>query len=178
MKKGALGTTLIDVVIAVTVTSLSIVALAGLLQGIGVGGNNIPRSSTSGGDNIPLVKQQVLDQINLFVVRFSRDVRGALNLSIQNDGSAIILGGKRSIARYEYDPVSSTIRKDGVPVLRGVSRRTEGNTQLPIFRQDNDSIVVNFVVQYLPQRRSGPKGLEEYPFSLVVQRRALPSSSP
>jgi len=165
MKQGQQGTTLLEVVVAATILLILIVAFSGLLRSITVGGRNMP--TTSG--NV-LTRQQVLDQINTFLIQFSRDVQGASTIKDEDSGKKITLGN----VVYEFQEAEGKIQRNGKTVLRGVYWDNK-----EIFKKGSDgSVTVTLLVRYLSQTGRGENAFEKQPFSFVVQRRVSPSPSP
>lgn len=156
------GATLLEVVTTVTILGILIVTLGGLLRAITVGGRNMPTVSGS-----ILTQQQVLDHINTFLVRFSRDVRKATGVITEDFGRKIILGN----IVYEFrQRTGEVVRKEGnieKVVLRGIYP-DDGE----IFKKNSDgSITVTLPVKYFSQTEMGEEAIESRKLSFVVQRR-------
>lgn len=167
--KSSQGATLLELTVTVTIIGLFAVAFGGLLRSISIGGSNIPRM-----DGI-LTQQQVLDEINTFLVQFSRDARRVSASNIESAGEKITLGS----VTYEFQRTRGVIvRRDengDKIVLRGIDpeKREE------IFaRKGDDAIVVTLPVRYLSQTGRGDQATERRTISFVVQGRIFPSPSP
>lgn len=147
-----------EVLITVAIFAMLVVIFSSLAQVITVGGRNVPASSGS----IP-AQQQVLDQINAFLLQFSRDVRGASAVHVTADGKTISLGS------VTYRLQNGEIIRNEKTVLRGIGSA--------VFQENDGAITVTLAIRYRPQT-GGKKPFEEKEFSFVVQRRVAPSPSP
>lgn len=163
------GATLLELTVTVTIIGLFAVAFGGLLRSISIGGSNMPRV-----DGI-LTQQQVLDEINAFLVQFSRDVRRASASTIESAGEKIVLGS----VTYELQRTRGVIiRGDGNSekvVLRGIDPEKE---EVIFAKKSDGAIVVTLPVRYLSQVKRDGQTIETRTFSFMVQGRIFSSPSP
>lgn len=172
MKRACWGATLLEVVVVVAILALFAVAFGGLLRSIAVGGRNIPKTG-----NI-LTQQQVLDEINTFILQFSRDARKASMYSIEDGGRRIAFDGGRieySVEGEDNGATRKIVRREDTsekPVLWGITNNN------PFDQRDDGTIVVTLKVAYLAQTKYSTESLQTQNFSFAVQRRVTPSPSP
>lgn len=171
------GATLLEVVVTATILALLVMAFGGFLRSIAVGGRNIPQ-----GENI-LTQQQVIDQVNAFVIRLSRDIRSAAQILHITGEEIKILSSNGYIITYQFQEGNGVgkivMRKEngeGIVVeereaLRGV--KGNGDFFSPTGTSNPDYVFVKLPVQYLAQTGRGKNDLEEREFSFIIVHRRV-----
>ncbi|MGQ9623203.1 MAG: type II secretion system protein [Candidatus Caldatribacteriaceae bacterium] len=170
------GATLVEVIVVVAILGFFAVVLSGLLRAVMVVGRNLPTSGQV------QTYQQVVDQINTFLIAFSRDVREAKKLEVKSTGCPdptcseclLIHRDEGAFITYGYWENEKAVKREGKVEIEEVYR---GNS--PIFQVVNDSsVTVTLPVRYLSQTKRGNDALETRVFSFTVERRLSPGTSP
>lgn len=173
------GATLLEVVIVVAILALLVVALGGFLRSITVGERNIPRGGSI------LTQQQVIDQVNTFVIRLSRDIRSAALISIDDAGRELEIlssngdiityqfqeeNGSGAITRNKWDSAKQVVLEEKL-LLQGVKKGESFFS--PTGARNPDYVFIKLPVQYLSQTRTGTNNLEEKEFSFIIVHRRV-----
>lgn len=170
------GLILIEVITVVAILGFFTVALSGLLRAITVAVRNLPTSGQV------QTYQQVVDQINVFLITLSRDAREAKRLEVK-DGSdcpdtecsecLLIYRDEGAFVTYGYWESERVVKREGEVMIKEVYK--EGS---PIFQVVSDSsVILTLPVKCLSQTKRGSDALETRVFSFTVERRLSPLPS-
>lgn len=182
------GATLVEVIVVVAILGFFAVALSGFLRAIMVTGRNLPTSGQV------QTYQQVVDQMNTFLIYFSRDVREAKNLEVKSSPDCLLdpecsecllihrSGGadKGVVITYGYWENKKEVKwvdeegDEEKVMIKGVYRVYRGDSPIPIFKVDDSSVTVTLSVKYLSQTKRGNDASETRVFSFTVERRLSP----
>lgn len=168
------GATLVEIVVVVAILGFFAVVLSGLLRAIMVAGRNLPTSSGQ-----VQTYQQVVDQINIFLINFSRDVREAKRLEVENGPSCpdtecseclLIYRDGGAFVTYGYYESERVVKREGEVMIREVYKEDSSIFQVV----GESSVILTLPVRYLSQTKRGSDALETRVFSFTVERRLSP----
>lgn len=178
---GKQGMTLVEVIFVVAILGFSVVVLSGLLRAISVAGRNLPTSTSTPGR--AQTYQQVVDQVNMFLIALSRDAREAKKLEVKNSPDCpdpgcseclLIHRDEGAFITYGYWEDEKVVRREEKVMVKEVYRG-----ESPVFRVVNgSSVTVTLPVKYLSQTKKGNDPFETRVFSFTVERRLSPSPPP
>jgi hypothetical protein len=171
------GATLVEIIVVVAILGFFAVALSGFLHAIMVVGRNLPTSGQV------QTYQQVVDQINIFLINLSRDAREAKKLEVKSglgcpdpecSECLLVHRDEGAFITYGYWENEKAVKREGEVMIKEVYR---GDS--PIFQVTNDSsVTVTLPVRCLSQTKRGDDAWETRVFSFTVERRLSPLSSP
>ncbi len=173
------GATLVEIIVVVAILGFFAVALSGLLRVITVAGRNSPNSGQV------QTYQQVVDQINIFLINLSRDAREAKRLEVKNgpfcpcadtgcSECLLIYRDEGAFVTYGYWESEKVLKREEKVMLKEVYKEDP-----PIFQVVSDSsVILTLPVKCLSQTERGSDVLETRVFSFTVERRLSPLPSP
>ena len=139
------GMTLIEVVIAIAIMGVIVGAVYGFL----IFANRETRAAGT--------KEEVVEEVNLFFLRVSQDIRNAKKCEILDSNHTLKLSNGSQIT-YKWDSSSSSIKRNETPVVKNV---TYAN-----FNRDANKINIEVKVEVVAGGRE-----QEQTFSTVVTCR-------